>query len=75
MTVRTARPTHPLARISALDITAIVLAVLLAIPVASVCLSLFSGTGAALEHLVTTVLPDYTLIALRKPSHRSVSES
>jgi iron(III) transport system permease protein len=47
------------ARLSALDIFALVLALTLAVPIASVCLSLFSGEGAVFLHLAQTVLPEY----------------
>ncbi len=64
MTAETARPAHPFARLTALDAAALALALLLAIPLASVCLSLFSGTGATFRHLAATVLPDYALNTL-----------
>jgi iron(III) transport system permease protein len=46
-------------RLSALDLIALLLSLTLAIPIASVCLSLFSGQTAVFLHLVETALPEY----------------
>ena len=46
-------------RLSALDLVALLLALTLAIPIASVCLSLFSGESEVFLHLAETVLPEY----------------
>jgi iron(III) transport system permease protein len=46
-------------RISALDGIALVLSLTLAVPIASVCLSLFSGQSAVFVHLAETVLAEY----------------
>jgi iron(III) transport system permease protein len=60
-----ARPgSAPFARLNALDVTALLIALLLAVPLVSVCLSLFSGIGPTFAHLVATVLPDYVLNTL-----------
>lgn len=49
----------PFARLTALDITALLLALLLAVPLISICLSLLAGPSATFAHLAATVLPDY----------------
>ena len=60
-----ARPgSAPFARLTALDVTALLLALLLAIPLISVCLSLFAGPSATFAHLAATVLPDYIINTL-----------
>ena len=64
MSAQTARSDRSISRLSILDIAALGLAVLLAIPVASVCLSFLSGTSATFVHLAETVLPDYALNTL-----------
>ncbi len=46
-------------RLSALDVAAVVLALLLAVPIASVCLALVSGETDVFVHLAATVLADY----------------
>jgi iron(III) transport system permease protein len=46
-------------QLSALDLIALLLSLTLAIPIASVCLSVFSGQTAVFLHLVETVLPEY----------------
>ena len=46
-------------RLSALDVVALLLSLTLAIPIASVCLSLFSGQSTVFVHLAQTVLPEY----------------
>src|SRR6266568_4335685 len=46
-------------RLTALDAVALLLSLTLAIPIASVCLSLFSGESAVFTHLAETVLPEY----------------
>ena len=46
-------------RLSALDWVALLLSLTLAIPIASVCLSLFSGQSAVFVHLAQTVLAEY----------------
>jgi iron(III) transport system permease protein len=51
--------TRFLPRLSALDIFALCLAVLLAIPVASVCISLFTGLSPVFLHIAETVLSEY----------------
>jgi iron(III) transport system permease protein len=52
------------ARLNALDVSALLLALLLAIPLISVCLSLFAGASATVAHLAATVLPDYVFNTL-----------
>jgi iron(III) transport system permease protein len=46
-------------RISALDAVALLLSLTLAVPILSVCLSLFSGQSAVFVHLAQTVLTEY----------------
>jgi iron(III) transport system permease protein len=46
-------------RLTGLDLVTLLLSLTLAIPIASVCLSLFSGESAVFMHLAETVLPDY----------------
>ena len=46
-------------RLTGLDLVALLLSLTLAIPIASVCLSLFSGESAVFMHLAETVLPEY----------------
>src|SRR6266436_1401727 len=46
-------------RLTALDAVALLLSLTLAIPITSVCLSLFSGESAVFTHLAETVLPEY----------------
>src|ERR1700730_5310043 len=46
-------------RLTGLDLVALLLSLTLAIPIASVCLSLFSGESAVFVHLAETVLPEY----------------
>src|SRR5882724_516509 len=46
-------------RVSGLDTIALLLSCTLAIPIASVCFSLFSGESAVFVHLAETVLPEY----------------
>lgn len=58
------RSSASFARLNALDITALLLALLLAIPLISVCLSLLQGPSATFAHLAATVLPDYIVNTL-----------
>lgn len=46
-------------RFSALDMVALGLALVLAIPIASVCASIFAGTSPVFTHIATTLLPEY----------------
>jgi iron(III) transport system permease protein len=46
-------------RLTGLDLIALLLSLTLAIPIASVCLSLFSGESTVFMHLAQTVLPEY----------------
>src|SRR6476620_3952107 len=48
-----------LIRFTGLDLVALLLSLTLAIPIASVCLSLFSGESTVFMHLAETVLPEY----------------
>src|SRR5687768_1353724 len=57
---RRARP----GTLGALDIASLVLAVLLAIPIASVCVSLLSGPSPVFAHLAETVLAEYVINTL-----------
>jgi iron(III) transport system permease protein len=50
--------------LGALDAASLVLAVLLAIPIASVCVSLLSGPSPVFEHLAGTVLAEYVINTL-----------
>src|SRR5882672_9102104 len=52
------------ARFSALDISALALAILLAIPIASVCVSVLSGVSPVFVHIAETVLPEYVFNTL-----------
>src|SRR5712672_1550219 len=52
-------PSRRFVRLTALDAVALLLSLTLAIPIASVCLSLFSGESAVFVHLAQTVLPEY----------------
>ena len=47
------------ARPRTLDLAALALALVLAVPIASVCLSLFAGISPTFAHLATTVVPEY----------------
>lgn len=57
-------PAPRVARFSTLDGVALALALLLALPVISVCLSLLWGPDAVFRHLAATVLPDYVVTTL-----------
>jgi len=46
-------------RVTALDAVALLLSLTLAVPIASVCFSLFSGESTVFVHLAQTVLPEY----------------
>jgi len=48
----------------ALDLAALALALLLAVPIASVCLSVVSGFSPVFAHLAETVLPEYIVNTL-----------
>src|SRR5262245_4869505 len=49
---------------TALDIAALILGLLLAIPIASVCISIFAGPSPTFIHIVETVLSEYVLNTL-----------
>ena len=51
-------------RARTLDLAALALALLLAVPIASVCLSVFSGFSPVFAHLAATVLPEYIVNTL-----------
>ena len=51
-------------RLRALDLAALALALLLAVPIASVCLSVVSGFSPVFAHLAATVLPEYIVNTL-----------
>lgn len=51
-------------RLSALDAAAVVLGLLLAIPIASVCASLFGGPSPTFTHIAETVLSEYVVNTL-----------
>ena len=53
-----ARSRRPL---GALDAAALVLGLLLAIPIASVCVSVFAGPSPTFVHLAETVLSEYVV--------------
>src|SRR5258705_6353167 len=58
--VRGSLPREP----RALDAAALVLALLLAVPIASVCLSVFAGLSPTFTHLAETVLSEYIVNTL-----------
>jgi iron(III) transport system permease protein len=50
--------------LSALDLLALALALLLAVPIVSVCASIFSGVSPVFAHIAETVLPEYAFNTL-----------
>ena len=53
-----------LRHLSRLDVAALVLGLLLAIPIASVCVSIFAGPSPTFTHIAETVLTEYVLNTL-----------
>src|SRR5687767_14210367 len=62
--VSTEAPARPRRPVSGLDAAALGLAVLLAIPIAWVCISIFAGPTPVFVHLAQTVLAEYVLNTL-----------
>src|SRR5262245_8213201 len=55
---------RPRRAIGGLDAASFALALLLALPIASVCVSIFSGPSATFTHIAATVLPEYVFNTL-----------